>query len=63
MLFVGARTPTGENQDHPYTFMTREADGAPLEIVIRDVHGKQVGTEMLDYEIVVTGVIWGIEWI
>jgi hypothetical protein len=51
------------NADHPFTFMTREADGDPVEFVIRDASGKQVGAESLEYEIVTSGVIWGIEYI
>lgn len=51
------------NADHPFTFMTEDADGEPLEFVVRDADGKRLGVERLAYRIVTSGVIWGVEWI
>jgi hypothetical protein len=51
------------NPELPYTFWNHASEGAPLEFAVLDADGKLVGSERLDYEVVVTGVVWGFDWI
>jgi hypothetical protein len=46
---------------YSHSFYVREANGAPLEMVIRDPTGRVLGSETLRYRIRTAGVVYGIE--
>jgi hypothetical protein len=76
LVFLNVVAPDGRALDiegkhvhhvHPdalrysHSFDVREANGAPLEMVIRDPTGRVLGSETLRYRIRTAGVVYGIE--
>jgi hypothetical protein len=76
LVFLNVVAPDGRALDiegkhvhhvHPdavgysHSFYVREANGAPLEMVIRDPTGRVLGSETLRYRIRTAGVVYGIE--
>ncbi|HEY6124033.1 MAG TPA: hypothetical protein VIV63_05235 [Steroidobacteraceae bacterium] len=55
--------PDAEVLGYQFGFMVEEADGEPLEFVVRAADGTELGRERLTYKIRSRGVAYGIEWI
>jgi len=55
--------PDAEVLGYQYSYYVSEADGAPLEFVIRAPGGAELGKERLTYKIRSRGVAYGIDWI
>jgi hypothetical protein len=53
--------PDAEVLGYQYGFDVREADGDPLELVIRGADGAELGRERLTYRIQSRGVSYGVE--
>lgn len=55
--------PDAEVLGYQYSFLLDDADGKPLEFVIRTADGKELARERLTYKIRSRGRAYGIEWI
>jgi hypothetical protein len=48
---------------YEYSFLVKEADGKPMELVIHAADGSELGREKLTYKIRSRGVAYGTDWL